>query len=581
MSKIPRAFIDELLERIDIVTLIESYVKLKKQGRNFVACCPFHNEKTPSFSVSAEKQMFYCFGCGAGGNALSFLMDYERLHFVEAVEDLARRLGIAVPRTQSQEQTTPDISDHEALALAATFYQTQLKKHPKAQEAVHYLKSRGVSGKTAKHFGLGFSPPGWNNLLNSTHSPEIRSSWNKTGLIITNQQAKTYDRFRHRIMFPIRNRRGQVVGFGGRTIDPNDKPKYLNSAESSVFHKSQTLYGLYELTQQQRRSDVILIVEGYMDVIMLAEHGISNAVATLGTATTPDHIQILLRLTKKIIFCFDGDKAGRAAAWRALTAGLSKLRDDTEVRFLFLPDDEDPDSLVRKIGRTAFLQRLKQALGLPEYFIQHLSNEYDQHSMSGKSALLKQASQLLATLPNINLKTVIIDELAKLLHLPAERLPRLMRNSATTTSSPNDKLSQIPTNFRTALALLIQHPPLIEAVPANLSLASNEVSELWHELVHYLGQQPSATPANVVEYWREKSQYDLVLALAHWQHPIPDAGIKPEFEALMAHLQKLDQSRELNNLLQQAKNQELSQDERQRLLALIRQKQLLSDEKPN
>lgn len=582
MSTIPRNFIDDLLNRIDIVDLIESYVKLKRQGRNFVACCPFHDEKTPSFSVSQEKQIFHCFGCGVGGNAISFLMDYDHLHFVEAIEELARRVGVSVPREQQSPQAhaqkSPD--DYQALMVATQYYQQQLKNHPKAEAAKDYLKSRGLSGQTAKQFALGFAPPGWDNLLKSCRQADIIQSWKKTGLITQKEPHKIYDKFRNRIMYPIRNRRGQVIGFGGRIIDPNDNPKYLNSNESAVFHKSQTLYGLYEMLQHKRRFDNILIVEGYMDVIMLAEHGIHNAVATLGTATTPEHIQILLRLSNKITFCFDGDSAGQSAAWRALESCLKKLRNDSDIRFLFLPEGEDPDSIVGKEGHDRFCQRVDKAIGLPEYLIRYLTHKYDQHSMAGKSALLSTASQLLNNMPNIHLKDIIMEELANSLHLTLDRLPKLMQQSqkhAKTTLS--DELNNIPPILRRALALLTQQPHLIEYVPEVMVIPTDPSWKIWQKLTKFLRATPTGNTASLLEYWREHDDYNLLLQLANWQYPLPLDGIKKEFCALMTHIQTRDHYRELEDLLHQAKIRELSQAERQRLAQLIQEKQAKKREK--
>lgn len=579
MSSIPKNFIDDLLNRIDIVEVIESFIRLKKQGRNYVACCPFHNEKTPSFSVSQQKQLYYCFGCGVGGNVISFLMEYDHLHFVEAIEELARRIGVDVPREQTKSKPqNPD--DYHALALASQYYQQQLKQHPKAQSAVEYLKGRGVTGKTAKYFNIGFAPPGWDNLMQSHRDHATQASWRRTGLIVTNDNNKTYDRYRNRIMFPIRNRRGQTIGFGARVIDPEDKPKYLNSSESPVFHKSQTLYGIYEMLQTKQRVKQILIVEGYMDVVMLAEHGIHHAVATLGTATTSEHIQILLRICPSLVFCFDGDEAGKTAAWRALNACLPKLRHDSDVRFLFLAEGEDPDSLVQKIGREAFLEEVQSAVGLAEYFIGHLSTRHDLSNMAGKSALLNSANQLLQTMADIPLRTILMDEIAKHCHIPAERLPKLMKQAEKLSQTTrHDDLNKIPPLLRTALALLLQHPSLITLVPDNFTHPDERVWILWTEVTKTLKQHQEPNTATLLETWRDTPYYSILLQLANWQHPVPSAGIEAEFAAVISHIQGQQFDQELNNLLRQAKNQTLSQADRQRLAALIQAKKGINSEK--
>ena len=384
---IPQSFIDDLLSRADIVDVIDKRVALKKSGKNYSACCPFHNEKSPSFSVQPEKQFYYCFGCGAGGNAIGFIMNFDSVDFPQAVESLARDNGMEVPREESKAATKrrADTADlYTLLEEANNYYQLQLRKHEGRTSAVDYLKKRGVSGAIARDFGIGYAPPGWDNLLKACAStPERENNLLKAGMVIEREtgqgsgqsggsQFKGYDRFRHRIMFPIRDARGRTIAFGGRVLG-DYKPKYLNSPETPVFHKGSELYGLFEARKSTKKLSRLLIVEGYMDVIALAQMDIRYAVATLGTATSGAHLTRLFRIVPEVVFCFDGDKAGRTAAWRALEATLLQMEDGRQVRFLFLPEGEDPDTLVRKVGQAAFETLIDNATPLEQFFFDKLS----------------------------------------------------------------------------------------------------------------------------------------------------------------------------------------------------------------
>ena len=363
-GRIPQHFIDELLNRVDIVDVIDSRVPLRKAGRDFQARCPFHEEKNPSFTVSQNKQFYHCFGCGAHGSAISFLMEYEHLDFIEAIKELAHKAGIALPAIEEDPAHKAIDKDlYGVMEEAASFYRQQLRNHADSPKAVEYLKGRGLTGQIASEFGIGYAPPGWDNLLKAIGgSAQRQTQLATTGMAIEKEPGRYYDRFRNRIMFPIRDRRGRIIAFGGRVIDSNDTPKYLNSPESPLFHKGKELYGLYEARQALRQIDRLLVVEGYMDVVALAQHGIRYAVATLGTALTPDHIAPLFRTTQEVVFCFDGDRAGRDAAWKALDIMLPELKEGRTARFMFLPDGEDPDTLVRKIGQTAFEELVKNAV---------------------------------------------------------------------------------------------------------------------------------------------------------------------------------------------------------------------------
>lgn len=438
---IPQSFIDDLLSRVDIVEVIDKRVKLRKTGKNYSACCPFHQEKTPSFSVEPEKQFYYCFGCGAAGNALGFVMNFDQKEFPQAVETLASDYGLSVPREEKSAHSQRRRQEHEdllsALEQANLFYQQSLRQHSARERAVTYLKSRGLTGAIAKRFGIGFAPPGWENLLQHLEQYKIsRTVQEKAGLIIAREaerrQSDTdshYDRFRDRIMFPIRDSRGRVIAFGGRVLG-DDKPKYLNSPETPVFHKGSELYGLWEARKARAKPDCFLIVEGYMDVVALAQHGIDFAVATLGTATSQNHLTRLFRLVKDVVFCFDGDQAGRTAASRALHAALPLMEDGRQIRFLFLPEGDDPDSLIRREGADAFRQRLSRAKPLSEVFFEQLHEHGDPTSMDGKARLFSEAIPLIKLMPRGLFQQLMLDQLASLTGTRRETIDQLWQQAA-------------------------------------------------------------------------------------------------------------------------------------------------------
>ena len=425
-GRIPQTFIDDLLARVDIVDVVDSRTKLKKTGRNYSACCPFHKEKTPSFTVSPDKQFYYCFGCGASGNALGFVMDFDQVDFPAAVDALAGTQGMDVPREQSRHQNhRPDYSElYELMTRSADFYQDQLKSAADAPRVVYYLKGRGLDGQTCRNFGIGFAPGGWDNLkkLLGTSS-EKEDQLVKTGMLVENEETgNRYDRFRNRVMFPIRDSRGRIIAFGGRVLG-DDKPKYLNSPESPIFHKGRELYGLYEAKKNNRSLERILVVEGYMDVVALAQLGITNAVATLGTATTLEHMQLLFKTVPEVVFCFDGDDAGRRAAWRALESTLPNMQDGRQARFLFLPQGEDPDSMVRQEGSEQFLNRIqKQALSLDTFLFRELEDGLNLHTMDGRARLTKLAQPYMGKLPDGIFKQLVLQRLSELTGLDATRL---------------------------------------------------------------------------------------------------------------------------------------------------------------
>ncbi|MGI0118390.1 DNA primase [Zooshikella sp. RANM57] len=446
---IPQTFIDDLLARTDIVDVIGGRVQLKKTGKNLAACCPFHQEKTPSFTVSPDKQFYYCFGCGAAGNALRFIMEFDQLDFPQAVEQLAQSLGLDVPREAQQYQRQAHRFEalFEITKQSATYFQQQLFK-PSGQSAQHYIQQRGLSAAVLKQYAIGYAPAGWQNLLEHIgQSPENTQHLLTTGLVIENPEKQSiYDRFRHRLIFPIRDIRGRFIGFGGRVLNPNDKPKYLNSPETPIFQKRQELYGLFEARQQQRQLDFLLVVEGYMDVVALAQNGIPNVVATLGTAVSQEHVTRLFKTVKEVFYCFDGDEAGRKAAWRALETTLPFMQDGYQAKFLFLPEGEDPDSLVRKEGQKAFLTRLKRnSQSIADYFFQTLCEQVDIQHMDGKARLAALAKPFIEQLPQGVFYQLMLGHLAELTGLSEQALSELSQVPAQPTSKTSAESATKPT----------------------------------------------------------------------------------------------------------------------------------------
>ena len=424
-AMIPQDFIQQLLARVDIVDVIDKHVKLKKAGQNYSACCPFHNEKTPSFSVSPVKQFYHCFGCGVHGTAISFLMEYSGMGFRDAVQELSESVGMSLPveanREESLERAKEAASLSEVMLAAMNFYRRELKRTPKA---IDYLKGRGVSGEIAAKFGIGYSPDDWQGLKGAVED-YTATAMNECGLVIDNDEGKRYDRFRDRVMFPILDSRGNVIGFGGRVIGQGE-PKYLNSPETSLFEKGRELYGLFQARRAIRDTQTAIVVEGYMDVVALAQNGVENAVATLGTATTPTHVQKLLRMADNLVFCFDGDKAGRKAAWRALEQSLPVVVDGKDVRFLFLPAEDDPDTFVRRVGKEGFLTALKDAKPLSAFLIDELSSQVDLTSDEGRSRLLTYVKPLLMQIAAPALAMMLQRKLADLVGLGVVEIQRLM-----------------------------------------------------------------------------------------------------------------------------------------------------------
>ena len=557
---IPSAFIDDLLARTDIVEIIESRVTLKKTGQNYSGLCPFHQEKSPSFSVSQDKQFYYCFGCQASGSALTFLMEFERLDFISSVEALAARLGLSVPddrQRQSSEESQRRKSVLLQLEKAADFYRLQLRSHGQRAKAVGYLKNRGLSGPIARDFGLGFAPPGWDNLLKALAlSDEDVSLMIDAGLLIDQpEEKKRYDRFRDRIIFPIRDLRGRTIAFGGRIIG-DGKPKYLNSPETAVFHKGRELYGLYEARKSQAKLDRILVVEGYMDVVALAQHGIHFAVATLGTATTIEHVERLFRQVSEIIFCFDGDLAGRNAAWKALLIVLPLLSDGRSAKFLFLPDGEDPDSLVRSEGSEGFVKRLQQADTFVDWFFRKIqqdlvSKNNDIDTISGKAALSKLAMSYLNNMQEGVFRHLMIDELALKTGLDKERLQAVTAKYAAPAMDPQPVAEpgladheEINESVDLALALLVLQPDL--ALEFNSSeyeiLLGRSQDNLLAQIALRISSDGLTNPGQIMSLFSDKHQQRQIRQAFDYKPILGASQLRDEFVGLIQQKLKLQQS---------------------------------------
>ncbi len=586
MSRIPQSFIEELIARADIVEVIGSRVPLKKAGREFKACCPFHTEKTPSFTVSQTKQFYHCFGCGAHGTVLGFLMEYDRLGFIEAVEELASRLGLEVPReagASARESTSHEL--HELMARVAQLYRDALKDDPRA---VDYLQSRGVTGETAARFGIGYAPDSWDAVLRRFGESEAgRRMLSATGLIIERSGSGRatdggfYDRFRDRIMFPIRDARGRVLAFGGRIIDRGE-PKYLNSPETILFHKSQELYGLYEARQSRQALNRLLIVEGYMDVVRLHQSGVTYALATLGTATTAEHLNRIFRLTSEVVFCFDGDRAGRAAAWRALENALPQAREGRQLKFMFLPDGQDPDSLVGEEGKDAFEQRLSGALPLSEYLVEHLASQVDLDHVDGRARLAELAKPLLARIPPGVYRELLIDRLAESVRLPAARLANLLLESVEAVAAQSRPMATraataISTGrgslVRQAIVLVLNFPETaLEASRAEgLAGLSQPGVSLLASLVADLKQRPAPHKAAVVERWRERPDGHHLMRLASTESLVtdPKAAARELQMAIDRLLDATGPAERTDELLRKAERTALSGEEKLELQELL------------
>ena len=631
---IPQSFIDDLLNRTDIVDVVSSRVQMKKAGKNYTACCPFHKEKTPSFSVSPDKQFYYCFGCGAGGNALGFIMDHDNLDFPQAVEELAKAAGMEIPREESGRSHKPrqptDSPLYPLLTAAADFYRQALKSHPARRAAVDYLKGRGLTGEIARDFALGFAPPGWDNLYKHLSSDTLQQkAMIDAGLLVENAETgKRYDRFRDRVMFPIRDSRGRIIAFGGRVLG-DDKPKYLNSPETPVFHKGQELYGLFEARKFNRSLDEIIVVEGYMDVIALAQQGLRNAVATLGTATSEEHMKRLFRVVPSVLFCFDGDQAGRNAAWRALEATLPCLQDGRRARFLFLPEGEDPDTLVRSEGTDAFKARINQhAQPLADYFFQQLTEETDPRSLEGRAHMATLAAPLIDKVPGANLRNLMRQRLSEITGLNSEAVSQLAQSAPPPSqpaydpgidydampdysdfqqpetyvpqqewtpkksgaggkkweNKPWDKKGKrggereqawIPVGVEpptlTALRTLLHHPQLAKKVEDAGHFAAEDQTnnQLLIALVEAVQKNPKLSSIQLLSRWHGTEQGRLLQRLLEKEWLIDADNLEQQFFDTITSLSARQRERNLEQLLRKARQGELSSEEKNQLRDLL------------
>jgi DNA primase len=585
-GRIPQSFIDDLINRSDIVDVIDSRVPLKKAGREYHACCPFHNENTPSFTVSPSKQFYHCFGCGAHGTVISFVMNYENLDFIEAIKELASNVGMELPKTEGFSSATPrkdkavTQSLYEVMGQANLFFQQQLRQHPEAPQAVAYLKQRGLSGEIARDFGIGYAPPGWDNLIKAL-TPITTQQLFDAGLVIEKEDRGTfYDRFRERIMFPILDQRGRVIAFGGRILG-DGKPKYLNSPETDIFHKGRELYGLFEARQSLKQIERLIVVEGYMDVVALAQFGVRNVVATLGTAVTEDHLNQLFRTCSEVIFCFDGDSAGRKAAWRGLENGLPLMQKGRQIRFLFLPDREDPDTYIRKLGTEAFQSEVEGAQLLSDFLIEQLSANADLRQIDGQSRFIEQLKPLLQNLPAGSYQELLLDRLAGKLRLDMPRLRQLLGIAANPVPQRQAMLKhkqaarQPMSLVRKTITLLLQYPEFANQVDSPQRLRSIELPgiNLLIDLLEYIQQNPQIKTTNILlEHWRHREGGEHLMALNQSDNLFADNPemMSHKFSDVIGELERINIQQEYDRLLAKFNHNQLAPEERIRYQELLR-----------
>jgi DNA primase len=581
-GRISRQFIDDLLARADIVDIVDSRVPLKKAGKNYQACCPFHNEKSPSFTVSQDKQFYHCFGCGEHGNAISFLMEFDRLDFVDAIEELASHCGIEVVREENtaspaeqrrqQEVYQQKQDDYELMNQISRFYQQQLKVASDKEIAVSYLKGRGLSGEVVKRFGIGYISDAWDGMMKAySRNGQANQQLVELGMAIQGDKSRPYDRFRGRIMFPIRDKRGRVIGFGGRVLG-DEKPKYLNSPETRVYHKGQELYGLYEAKQANKSLKRLVVVEGYMDVVALAQHGVNYAVASLGTATTPEQLQTMFRTVKEVICCYDGDRAGRDAAWRAMENALPLIRDGFSLKFVFVPDGEDPDSLIRKQGQQAFEKILDEAMPLSKFLFEQLMNQVDMSSFEGRAGLVESFQPLLAKLPDSVLKDAIINDVANNFGTGSEQfLTKFSKTVAGASTIKKPKVHTKVTPVRLAIALLLEHPHIVKALGDISALKPLTIPgiDLLTQLLELCQQNPAIKTAQLLEYFRDTKEGKQLAKLMCWQHHIEAEAAQDVFLDSIEKLLNNFVEQRAEFLLQKARTGQMSKQEKQELQAIL------------
>ncbi|MBU2677311.1 MAG: DNA primase [Gammaproteobacteria bacterium] len=576
---IPQDFIDDLIARADIVEVVGRRVQLKKAGREFKACCPFHDEKTPSFTVSPGKGFYHCFGCGAHGTAIGFLMEFDHMSFVEAIESLASSMGVEVPRSESDKPARRYDELFSLMDTVARHWQGAMKDTP---AAVDYLKKRGIDGATAKRFGIGYAPDGWSNVLDRFgKSEEATERLLATGLIIRKDNGQHYDRFRDRIMFPIRDGRGRTIGFGGRTLGDGE-PKYLNSPETVLFHKGRELYGLFEARQALRQIEQLVVVEGYMDVVALARHGIDFSVATLGTATTSEHLNQLFRLTDNVCFAFDGDRAGKAAAWRALENALPLIREGRQLRFVFLPQGHDPDTFVNEQGADGFVTALDNGVALSEFLIQELASQVDMQTVDGRARLAELARPLVNKIPAGVYRELLMASLADAVGLTAPKLEKMIAGRAEHGGSTGSHFASSPKKrrlpsgagkpsvVRHAITLLLNHPQAGVSLDVDkLAGVNRPGTDLLRALIETLIAEPNITTAGLLERWRHDDQGRHLGKLAAAALPLEeDFDPAAELAECLDQLATAGRKERIDFLIEKQRLGGLTDDEKSELRAL-------------
>ena len=578
---IPQNFIDDLIARVDIVEIMGSRIQIKKAGKEFKAVCPFHDDSNPSLTISPSKGFYHCFSCGAHGTAVGFLMNYEHLSFIEAIESLASSLGVEIPYEQNQQPIKKNNNLYDLLAEIQAHYQLLLKKN---SGAIEYLKNRGITGDVAKRFNVGFAPPGWRNILDKYGTSKNGiSELLKLGLIIQKDNNNYYDRFRERIMFPIRDNRGRYIGFGGRILN-QEQPKYLNSPETPLFHKGRELYGLYECQQALRNIQKIVVVEGYMDVISLAQHGIDYAVASMGTATTDDHFNRLFRLTDYIYFCFDGDQAGLDAAWRALKNALPHVREGRQIKFVFLPEKDDPDTYVKKNSATAFEKELDDGLDLSDFLIEKLAKDIDMKSIDGRARLAEKTKPLINQIPEGIFKELILEKLSEAIGLSTAKLNKLLVNqdyqlarngrSRIISKLPKKKLKGGPSVIKKAITLILNYPSIANDIThEKIGKNAKPGVEILKKLVTTIQEKPQITTAGLIELWRDDPEGKFLGQLAISELPEnEDFNAKDELQDCLHQIMRDNHKARITHLINKQSNNELASDEKKELKDLINKK---------
>ena len=571
MARIPDAFIDDLLARTDIVEVVGTRVPLKRQGKEYAARCPFHDERSASFTVSPTKQFYHCFGCGAHGTAISFVMNYDRLEFLDAVDELAKRVGMEIPRDTQQRSADPDTRDiYSALDAACGFFRHQLAASDKARD---YVARRGIAAAIVEQYAIGYAPDGFSALRDALGTdPRRMQLLERGGMFSKNDRGNVYDKFRDRLMFPIHDRRGRVIAFGGRVIDPEDSPKYLNSPETPLFHKGRELYGLWQAKQANPKLERLVVVEGYMDVVALAQFGVTQAVATLGTATTPDHAELLFRNAPDVYFCFDGDRAGRAAAWKAMESVLPRMKDGRQGYFLFLPDGEDPDSIVRKEGVDGFDARLRDATPLSTFFFDSLSSDVNLSSLDGKARLAERCKPLLAQIPDGAFGDLMQQRLTELTgvgargsapqtHVPAQRAHR----------ASGGNTAQKPSLVRNAILHLLHQPAFALDLqpPYRFAALRQPGIDLLSELILLVRERPDVTTGALLEHFAERDEATALQKLAVQALPGDDASLRTSFVDAISQLEKQVLLQRLEELQHQQRDGGLNEADKVELRGLL------------